>query len=485
MKYTKTIGSILFLLLILTSCNNDWLDETSSTQISSDEQFENEEGFKDALMGVYIGMTSPNLYAKDMTYNIVDLLSQQYTSLPTLAQYDEVQRFEYRTAVSTDQIDNLWINSYNVIANINLALEYIDKNKGILNSIDYSIIKGELLALRVFMHFDVIRLYGYGDLANRESLKSEYTIPYVTTYGKDLTTQLSYTDTFNLMESDLNEALELLKEDPSYATDKPDEYYLEVNRNGFYSNREQRMNYYAALALKARLLQWQGKSQEAALTAETVINNSFTSLINPATYSVASDPILYPEVLFSLNVEGFADIVNRFLDASDSGTNYDALYYTQSKANEIFEASNVNIGLTDIRYNTLLDTQTKGLVSIKLLQDTNAYLDQMPLIKLPEMYYILAEYNAEVNPSLAVEYLNTVREHRGILEAIPSDISQENLKIEIMKEYRKEFLSEGQLFFYYKRTGATNILDVSETIDLNDDIYVLPYPDNELEFGNR
>lgn len=485
MKYTKKIGSILFLLLILTSCNNDWLDETSSTQISSDEQFKSEDGFKDALIGVYIGMTSQNLYGKDMTYNIVDLLSQQYTALPTLAQYDEVQRFEYRTNRSTDQLDNLWINSYNVIANINLALEYIDKNPNILNSIDYSIIKGELLALRVFMHFDIMRLYGYGDLANRGSLKSEYTIPYVMVFGKNITTQLSYSDTFDLMENDLNEALELLKEDPIFITDRPADYYLEVNRNGFYNNREQRMNYYAALALKARLLQWQGKSQEAALAAETVINNSFTYLINPSNYPIASDPILYPEVLFSLNVEGFADIVNRFLDASDSGTNYDALYYTQSKANEIFEADNVNIGLTDIRYNTLLDTQTKGLVSIKLLQDTNANLDQMPLIKLPEMYYILAEYNLEINPSLAIEYLNTVREHRGILEAIPSDISLDELKDEIMKEYRKEFLSEGQLFFYYKRTGATSILDVSETVDLNDDIYVLPYPDNELEFGNR
>ncbi|MFD0761316.1 RagB/SusD family nutrient uptake outer membrane protein [Lutibacter aestuarii] len=484
-KYIKTIGSILFLLIILTSCNNDWLDETSSTQISSDEQFKTEEGFKDALIGVYIGMTSPNLYSRDMTYNIVDLLSQQYVALPNLAQYNEVQKFEYRTTKSTNQIDALWIKSYNVIANINLALEYIDRNKNVLNAIDYSIIKGELLALRVFIHLDIMRLYGYGNLAERENLKSKYTIPYVTKFGKDLTTQLSYIETFNLMENDLNEALQLLEEDPVFATNKPANYYLEVNRNGFYNNREQRMNYYAAKALQARLFQWQGKYEQAAIAAQTVINNSFTSLINPASYPIESDPILYPEILFSLDVEGFADIVNRFLTADDSGTNYDALYYTQTQMNEIFEASNVNIGLTDIRYNTLLDTQTKGLVSLKLLQDGNDYLNQMPLMKLTEMYYIVAEYNLDVNPVIAVQYLNTVREHRGILETIPETVTIEELEKELMKEYRKEFLSEGQLFFFYKRTGTSKILGLSDTFELNDDIYVLPYPDNELEFGNR
>jgi hypothetical protein len=59
------------------------------------------------------------------------------------------------------------------------------------------------------------------------------------------------------------------------------------------------------------------------------------------------------------------------------------------------------------------------------------------------------------------------------------------VKAELQKEYRKEFISEGQLFFYYKRNGLTQMPGLSAQIIADDRIYRLPYPDNEIEFGNR
>ena len=49
-----------------------------------------------------------------------------------------------------------------------------------------------------------------------------------------------------------------------------------------------------------------------------------------------------------------------------------------------------------------------------------------------------------------------------------------------MKEYQKEFLSEGVMFYYYKRTGATSI---PRTEEMDDKKYVLPYPDFEIQSG--
>ena len=37
----------------------------------------------------------------------------------------------------------------------------------VLNKVYYHVIKGELLAIRAYMHFDLLRLYGYGDWKNR------------------------------------------------------------------------------------------------------------------------------------------------------------------------------------------------------------------------------------------------------------------------------------------------------------------------------
>ena len=66
-----------------------------------------------------------------------------------------------------------------------------------------------------------------------------------------------------------------------------------------------------------------------------------------------------------------------------------------------------------------------------------------------------------------------VREYRGYADEIQDEVG---------KEYRKEFLAEGQMFFYYKRLNASRIegAGVSAT-----NVYVLPMPDTEIEFGER
>ena len=256
-KIKKTVAGMC-LLLAATSCE-EWLDVTPNTQIRAEEQFKSEDGFKDALIGVYIGMATPELYAKDMTWNLVDLLSQQYAVLPNLASYVDVQHYQYRSTKAVPQVDALWNNSYKLIANINNALHYMEKNKEVLHPISHDIIKGELLGLRAFIHFDLMRLYGYGNLADRSDLAGKLAIPYVTEYKKEATPQLGYMQTFGLMENDINTALELLKADPIYVNaERPAGYFDQVNRDGFYNLREQRMNYYAVKALQARVLLWQG-----------------------------------------------------------------------------------------------------------------------------------------------------------------------------------------------------------------------------------
>ena len=311
----------------------------------------------------------------------------------------------------------------------------------------------------------------------------------MTEYTKDLTDQLTYTQTFDLMAKDIDLALELLKADPIYPNaSRPAGYYDAVNRDGFFSQREQRMNYYAVKALQARMLLWQGgadKLNAARLAAEEVINSSPAKLIVSESYPVGSEPTLYPEHLFSLNITAFADIVERYLNA-ESSTNYDALFLTTAAASEIYETNNVNIGVADVRYNTLLESQARGLVSKKLRQRGSTRTNIMPLIKLPEMYFIAAEHYVNTGElNTAIDLLNRVRSSRGIIHQIPEGANQDEVKLELFKEHRKEFISEGQLFFFYKRLGRTAIPGLSATTVVGDKIYVLPYPDSEIEFGNR
>ena len=489
MKEIKYLLIGLLIVISASSCKKGWLDVTASNEIKAEDQFKQTAGFRDALIGVYIGMTDPELYSRDMTWNLVDLLSQQYANLSGLARYDQVQLFNYKATEAVDKVDALWAKQYKTIANINATLKYIDESDGVLNTIDYSIIKGELLGLRAFLHFDLIRLYGHSNYANRSDLKSKLAIPYVLEFSKEFTPQLSYQNTFELLEGDIEAALELLKEDPIYNNpQRPANYYAEANRNGFYNLREQRMNYYAVKALQARVLSWQGgeKTAEAAVAAEEVIANSPAQLISAGT-DVSNDRVLSAEHIFTLDVNAFSDIVNIFLSGdADVGSNYDALIIPTATANTVYETSVPEIGAVDIRYNTLLSLQSRGMVSMKLFQvQSNAHRNKMPLMKVPEMYYIAAESYIASSLNKAIDYLNVVRRSRGIIQDIPSEVNAEVVKEELFKEYRKEYVSEGQLFFFYKRIGREHIPGLSAETIAGDKIYMLPYPDSEVEFGNR
>ena len=251
------------------------------------------------------------------------------------------------------------------------------------------------------------------------------------------------------------------------------------------------MNYYALKALQARVYMWFGGNaniEKAAICAKEVIDDSFARLIDSETHNFDTDKRLYPEHIFNIEITDFNSILANFFDASDIG-NDDALYFKPDVLNELYETGNENIGLVDTRFTKLFRDDILGKVSDKLRQgDYCIYRNIMPLIKLPEMYYILAECNTVKDaPDLAkaIEYLNQVRERRGIIQPIPETATKEEILDELTKEYRKEFICEGQLFYYYKRTGKTEIKLATGFREVDDQVYVLPFPDSEIEIGNR
>ena len=475
------------LALTLSSCEK-WFDVTADNQIKAEDQFASADGFRDALMGVYQSMGSRS-YRDDMTFNLIDILSQQYMGFTSnLASRFAVQSYNYTEVRAEQQIQAIWNNLYFSIANVNSALSHLDKSDFTWHKGEKEIIKGELLALRAFLHFDLMRVFGHSNYANRPELSSRMAIPYVSTYSKELTGQLTYTQTLGLMEADITAALELLKYDPAYAnTLITGQDMAEINRDGFYNNRNKRMNYYAVKALQARLYAWQGgaKMEAAARAAEEVIDHSFANLLQSGT-NVLNDKKMSEEQLFGLDVADLFLFAQMFFDGS-SNTNYEALRIGIATAESLYETSIPEIGAADVRFNTLLVTEPLGKVSIKYrYQSPNAFdATTMPLIKLPEMYYIAAEYYSTSNMAKAVGLLQAVRSSRRIVHQLSTSMSKETFDAELLKEYRKEYVSEGQLFFFYKRQGFTTIPNYSTAVVADDKIYMLPIPASEVEFGDR
>ena len=104
------------------------------------------------------------------------------------------------------------------------------------------------------------------------------------------------------------------------------------------------------------------------------------------------------------------------------------------------------------------------------------------MLKLGEMYLIASEAAAHVvSTGEALRLLTVLQSSR--LGGVFTGTEKEAILVEILKEYRKEFVSLGQLFYFYKRWGVENVVGYANP--MGDPEYVLPYPDEEVISGNR
>ena len=128
MKKNIIYSLSLFLLLSLSACNQ-WLEVEPKTEIKSDKMFENETGFRDALIGCYMMMADSTLYGRESTVCFFDVLAQQY-DMATNNPYNNLKQYRYESYTGT--IDGIWQKTYRIIANLNALLEVSDEKKAIL-----------------------------------------------------------------------------------------------------------------------------------------------------------------------------------------------------------------------------------------------------------------------------------------------------------------------------------------------------------------
>lgn len=283
MKYKiRTILAASCLLLGMSSCN-DWLDVEPSTEVDKGAMFKNEDGFADAMAGVYSNMTSDNLYGKNLTWYAVELMGGGATCMfGNNANYMSFS-FQpnagyYMDNLRNSFVDKVWNEQYNTIANVNSILSDIDEKQGVFVGDDYKVFKGEALGLRAFLHFDLLRLFGK---AGQENLDTK-AIPYETALSSQVYPMLTVKQAAEAMLTDLKEAKELLKYDPMYTGGTCSKYVCgKVTGDATYRtryhiadwhNRRFHFNYYAAVATMARIYEWIGDKENALACAKEVID---------------------------------------------------------------------------------------------------------------------------------------------------------------------------------------------------------------------
>lgn len=116
------------------------------------------------------------------------------------------------------------------------------------------------------------------------------------------------------------------------------------------------------------------------------------------------------------------------------------------------------------------------------------FINRVPLIRSSEVYYTLAECILRLGKDKdeAILLLNKVRNARNIPSSLnlSNELTSEEVMKELEKEWRKDFIGDGQLFYYYKRLGFTSIPN-GPAMAYDDNVYVLPMPQLEIDFGGR
>ncbi|MBO5602909.1 MAG: RagB/SusD family nutrient uptake outer membrane protein [Prevotella sp.] len=453
----------------MTSCN-DWLDVNPESQVEDNELFEAESGFKEALAGVYSGMVNEATYAKEMLYGAYGALAQEWVNEPT--SYQDIAVYNYDAASPTSLFANIWRNNYNAIANDNNLLKAIDENRYKFSGNNYNIIKGEALALRALLHFDLLRAFGvsYEVNANMPS------IPYSTELSYRVFPQLSVKEVAEKVIADLKEAEQLLKVDPIYTGEE----ITEAVDNGYLMNRTLHMNYYAVKGLQARVYMWTKQYDLAKAAAEEVINSGKFSWATPGTVRQGANA--YPttsEHLFALddvNLSNRADsYFNENLNTSSFSLDATTLldYYDSETTDYRYLyqfASGTNYDYVENRYSTKYWAPSS---------DAAADANRLPIIRLSELYLILSEIDYRSGGS-GLDRLNELHRARNVgdLDAVVDYYGT------LVREYRREFIGEGQLFFLYKRLNYPTILR-SDVDPIAEKIYTFPLPQSETSAAQR
>ncbi|HEX6849381.1 MAG TPA: RagB/SusD family nutrient uptake outer membrane protein [Chitinophagaceae bacterium] len=412
-------------VLALTGCKK-WLDVDAPLQVDENTVYSNEQGFRDVLNGVYLRMGNRSTYGRDMTFGLMSVLGRSYdtTISPAIGNlYYEGARYNFQDAEVKTAFKNMWEGLYQSIANLNDFLDNLESRKNIISETSYKTFKGEALGLRAFLHFDLLRMFAASPAAAGLNAPG---IPYVTKVSPYGVAAPSTGAVIDSCIADLLIAKSLLS-DADLAVSK--------------------FTSWAAKGLLARIYLYKGDLSNAQAEALAVINS------NKFPLSTITDPdfMFTKEHMFSLysyltmSLDNYKSVLNTTPPLGFSVINQTALYTN-------------NGGASSDRRRSFFDPATGALnfsvpnsnISPRKFYGTTANV--LPMIRVTEMYYIAAECaTARLDSLNATNLLDSVRVHRNVPKYVVAALKIDSLNIEIRKEYQKEFLGEGQMFYFYKR----------------------------------
>lgn len=477
-----------FMLLFSMSCTK-WLDVTPKDTIAEEDLFKVGTGYRNALNGVYKQMSSSSLYGRELSWGMVDVLAQTYQR-SYISQYNAygmfANKYDYISPETKECIEGVWKKAYNSIANCNNILGRIEaepNSKFVDGSLEKDLIQGETFALRAFLHFDILRLFAPAPISDDEGAY----IPYYETYPSFGEPNRPVKYVLEKVIEDLKRAQKLLAKFDTM--DVVHKQWLEddvrfqgknyrnvqMPENVFFAYRGYRMNYLAITAILARVYNYAGEHDLAAIEAtkitdfESAYDNG--ALFRYTEYSeIDGNRKLSDDLIFTLSDNKLYDNYKTYYPGV--GDQNWRLFFNDDYGGLFSDGGDGRLKLLDkIDYNT---TSNKNRVPIVNTDMSEIVADMLPIVRLSEMHLIIAEkYAADGDFSAAADAIDVVRAGRNCAKGSLKITDMKSFVSNLILEARREYFGEGQLFYYLKKyntrpSGMSNVKS-----------FVLPRPDSE------
>lgn len=443
MKALKILLSALF-LLGLVSCGEDFLDVKPSNSGDASSSIQTPADARVIINGLMSKMRSSSYYGR----NFIMYANAKGGDLTIYSQgrgLDGLYTFNH--SVTTGSYSDFWNHIYHCILQANSVIASIDKLQAEGSTEDFDDAKGQALTARAMMYFDLVRLYGkpYSDDP------SSWGVPNVTEPLDASAQPLRATveENYQQILSDLQTAAPLISKSIS---------------NGY-------LNYYANLALQARVNLYMGNHGAALSAAEEIINSGEYELYSNDEWVSSWTEQFGSESIFELAIlptEGD-------LGTSSLGFYLRRKYHGSSSAAGWFMASDYFLDRLgqdpgDVRWGVMsydevsedhLGASYKYSGSVDLVGDgkSTGTAVNIKVIRLSEIYLIAAEAALASDKALAAEYLNAIRQRSPNLE--PATTGTITIDM-ILDERSKELFTEGHRFF--------DMMRLNKEITYNDDL---------------
>lgn len=450
----KRIFASLLLILIISACSEDVLEEEPFTFLSESAVFSSREGAVSATSGVYQPWKNNNLYGWWLLGNLEFFSDHIYGR----GSQSPASRYQL-DATSVRRIGNIWRGGYQVINRANVVIQQLETKDIPDVSVELrNRLIGEARFNRALAYFHLVRLFG------------------------DLPLRLA-------PETNADElAISRTSEDEIYNQIIADLEYGEDNLPGSYSTADiGRATSWAATGLLAKVYLTLGNWSEAAAKAKEVMDSGQFNLLEveePEDFQdmFGPDVITHSEEIFSLKHArigglGFGPLwlMHRAGSGYSLGGNAHAWFgnfdsWLGDWVKEL-DSPDPDLRTLDWMYNGPWDEQflsSEIPMLFKKFRDTESDPpgNDFPVLRYTEIVLIYSEATTMANggpTSESYEWINKIRRRaygRDLDQPDPTvdlvgGLSMQQFQDSLLLERAKEFVMEGKRWYDLLRTGTT------------------------------